>query len=605
MARGADAYTHRFDPQIQYWSDYYGLPSSRVLKAMLMQESGLDPEGSRQPNSAGAVGLGQFLPDTAAALHNPMTGGLGFDRTDPGQSIMGSAQFFRQGLDAAAARGITGDQGLQFALKHYFAGAPGPSWGPETRDYPGTVAAHYMAPSSQVLDAWGNETSPPVPGVGASPAGGTPVAPPPDTPPATIVDATQQAGFGHHFGDFEQPPIGMIIHHTGGRGDVNGVIQTYQQRNFPAQFVIDRTGTIYQTLPDGAKGQQIMNGWGPIGTGKSNDNTEGVEVIARDDKDVLPVQQRAAAQLVALRAAKWGYDPQTSVWGHGEVNPGHKEADEGMTIVSGIRNGSLPVTMPSAVATTPPPVRVAAAGVGDVEPALQPRSAVAAANVSDPSQRTPGGAVRPDVGDDYWAQTYPGGVPTASRPPSGAAGPPMPWSAVGGPISNQLAPPSLYTASSPQQQAWDLSSTPVGYALMRQLAGNPAPGSPMFPGGGTPSAPPPGTAPVTPVSRQALPPPGAAPGPGPAPIITGPGNVMPPAGGSQGWVGVQGAPGSPSGPAAGPARNVSDEEIQKMTADDVLGMITRQDLTTADRRALDDQLGQMRQQQVMSGAGAL
>ena len=41
---------------------------------MLIQESSLDPEGSRQPNSAGAVGLGQFLPDTAASMRNPMTG---------------------------------------------------------------------------------------------------------------------------------------------------------------------------------------------------------------------------------------------------------------------------------------------------------------------------------------------------------------------------------------------------------------------------------------------------------------------------------------------------------------------------------------------------
>ena len=174
---------------------------------------------------------------------------------------------------------------------------------------------------------------------------------PPAPPPATaaqpqsggpeIIDATKEAGFGNRFGTFAKPPIGMVIHHTGGGRTVGQVISTYQKRGYPAQFVIDRDGKIYQTLPDGAQGRQIIPGTGPVGEGKSNANTEGVEVIADNDQDVTPAQAQAAARLVMSRAQKWGYDPQTSVWGHGEVNPGHKQAEEGRTITAGIRDGSL------------------------------------------------------------------------------------------------------------------------------------------------------------------------------------------------------------------------------------------------------------------------
>lgn len=162
---------------------------------------------------------------------------------------------------------------------------------------------------------------------------------PPRAPEPRIVDMTRQAGFGYRFGTMH--PQGMIIHHTGGGTNVQQVINTYQRRNFPAQFVIDRDGTIYQTLPNGARGQHIKDGWGPYGSGLSNANMEGVEVIADDDKHVTPAQERAAASLVASRAQLWGYNPRTSVFGHGEVNPGHKEPDEGLTIADGIRNGAL------------------------------------------------------------------------------------------------------------------------------------------------------------------------------------------------------------------------------------------------------------------------
>jgi N-acetyl-anhydromuramyl-L-alanine amidase AmpD len=133
---------------------------------------------------------------------------------------------------------------------------------------------------------------------------------------------------------------GMIVHHTGGGGTVNSVISTLKQRGLSVQFVVDRDGKTYQLIPDGMEAHHIMSGWGPAGEGKSNHNMQGVEVIARNDRDVTAAQKTAVQALVSRQAGKYGYDPRTSVFGHGEVNPGHKEADEGMSSVNLIRGGA-------------------------------------------------------------------------------------------------------------------------------------------------------------------------------------------------------------------------------------------------------------------------
>lgn len=156
----------------------------------------------------------------------------------------------------------------------------------------------------------------------------------------SIQDRSAEAGFGETFGKMSGVR-GMVVHHTAGQGDVSGVISTFKQRNYPAHFVIDRDGQVYQTLPDGARGQHMKNGWGK-GEGFSNDNMEGVEIIANDDNDVTPVQRDAAIALINQRAAKFGYDPRTSTYGHGEVNPGHKQVTEGMSTVNVVRQGVTP-----------------------------------------------------------------------------------------------------------------------------------------------------------------------------------------------------------------------------------------------------------------------
>ena len=64
----------------------------------------------------------------------------------------------------------------------------------------------------------------------------------------------------------------------------------------------------------------------------NNGNTIGLEIIARDDADGLPVQVKAAIellnQLYTDDANVTGFnvvvDAGKQTWGHGEVTPGHK-----------------------------------------------------------------------------------------------------------------------------------------------------------------------------------------------------------------------------------------------------------------------------------------
>jgi hypothetical protein len=129
----------------------------------------------------------------------------------------------------------------------------------------------------------------------------------------------------------------FVMHHTGGGGDVAGVQQTLRERGLGVEYVMDRQGNIYKTGGPGAANIMPENRYrrdpilGPGQPFLSNQNIAGMEVIARDDKDVTPAQVAAAKAFIAKNY------PNTPVFGHGEVNPGHKEADEGMRIVSAIR----------------------------------------------------------------------------------------------------------------------------------------------------------------------------------------------------------------------------------------------------------------------------
>jgi hypothetical protein len=125
------------------------------------------------------------------------------------------------------------------------------------------------------------------------------------------------------------PPAAFIMHHTSSRGTIAGIESTLKQRHLGVEYVMDRDGNIKKTGGPGSA--NILPGWGKLGAGLSNKNIVGMEVIAKDDKDVTPAQVAAAKAFIAKNY------PRTPVFGHGEVNPGHKEADEGMTIVNAIR----------------------------------------------------------------------------------------------------------------------------------------------------------------------------------------------------------------------------------------------------------------------------
>ena len=141
---------------------------------------------------------------------------------------------------------------------------------------------------------------------------------------AEIVDDTRQNRF--NIGKLDTPASVFVIHHTGGHSSAEGTYKVFYGRGLPAQYVIDRQGRIHRFLPDGARGWHA----GPNYNGRSL----GVEVIAFNDKDVLPVQVEAAVRLANYLGFK-----KSEVVGHGEISK-DKQPTEGKTIVDRIRSSN-------------------------------------------------------------------------------------------------------------------------------------------------------------------------------------------------------------------------------------------------------------------------
>jgi hypothetical protein len=121
----------------------------------------------------------------------------------------------------------------------------------------------------------------------------------------------------------------FVLHHTGGRGSASGVVSTLNNREvgvLGVQWIIDRDGKIYRGLPAGSKGSHIKSGRHLTNTAPSdisNNTAQGVEIIAKNDEDVLPLQCFSAFKLIK----NLGY-PLSNIYGHGEINS-HKSATEG------------------------------------------------------------------------------------------------------------------------------------------------------------------------------------------------------------------------------------------------------------------------------------
>jgi hypothetical protein len=176
----------------------------------------------------------------------------------------------------------------------------------------------------------------------------------------------------------------------------------------------------------------------------------------------------------------------------------------------------------------------------------------------------------PPAGSQPAAGPLAPGAPPSLQPTAGPL--PTNWADVpGAPASMRYAPPSAFTASSPEKQArWNAVSTPQGYeAAVRALAGagTASPASQVIedPSRSVPTVlPPRNLAAASQVTED------------PARSVA---TVLPPA----------------------PQRILTDEAIGKMGPEDVFGVVMNENLTDSDRSALNDRLTELQRQQSSGG----
>ena len=135
---------------------------------------------------------------------------------------------------------------------------------------------------------------------------------------------------------------GLVIHHTGGRGTASGIVDVLNTRGLGAHYVMERDGTIYQTLAEGARGAHMepaskYESAGALNPNLNNSNTIGIEIIAHNNGDLTDAQKASAQRFIADQRSKYP-GIGDNVYGHGELNPGHKQATEGMAVVGEFRD---------------------------------------------------------------------------------------------------------------------------------------------------------------------------------------------------------------------------------------------------------------------------
>ena len=82
----------QYEPIIQGAAKAFDLDPN-ILRGMAQTESGFDPDviSGKRASKAGAIGIMQFMPETAKRF--------GVDPTNPKQAIFASAQYLRENLD--------------------------------------------------------------------------------------------------------------------------------------------------------------------------------------------------------------------------------------------------------------------------------------------------------------------------------------------------------------------------------------------------------------------------------------------------------------------------------------------------------------------------
>ena len=117
----------------------------------------------------------------------------------------------------------------------------------------------------------------------------------------------------------------FILHHTAGRGTAMDVMNVLNSRHLGVQWIIDRDGKLYKSLPSGHRGAHIKLIKSSVPKDLNNRTTQGVEIIAKDDSDILITQCRTALKLIK----NLGYSP-SNVYGHGDVST-NRGPEEGRT----------------------------------------------------------------------------------------------------------------------------------------------------------------------------------------------------------------------------------------------------------------------------------
>lgn len=99
-------------------------------------------------------------------------------------------------------------------------------------------------------------------------------------------------------------------------------------------YYVDREGNVVQGVPEDRVANHALPGFGKMGKGVNNKNSIGIVMIGADGKKNEPTEkQLQAAKFVAEKvSAERGIKPER-IFGHGQVNPGHRGAEEGMPLV--------------------------------------------------------------------------------------------------------------------------------------------------------------------------------------------------------------------------------------------------------------------------------
>ena len=127
----------QYEPIIQGAAKAFDLDPN-ILRGMAQTESGFDPDviSGKRASKAGAIGIMQFMPETAKRF--------GVDPTNPKQAIFASAQYLRENLDKfggdyqkAVAGYNWGENRDAYAQKDWVKRLPA-----ETKDYVKKVLTH-------------------------------------------------------------------------------------------------------------------------------------------------------------------------------------------------------------------------------------------------------------------------------------------------------------------------------------------------------------------------------------------------------------------------------------------------------------------------------